>query len=474
MTRRRRIAIAAAIVAIAAVLIGAPEAFAAAGGGSHSFGGGGEGGGGGGFGGDGGGGRGVGIYILFQILIRIAVLGHGLGALFLIALAVIWFVFTRMSPRAGGFWSARQKAGRAARSQTARRERRVQLAAAEAAEDDEAFSPDVVRPAAAKLFTDIQAAWDANDRHRLQKLVAPDLLIEWEHRLDDFQARGWRNHVEPIGTPNVEYVGLTNRSGNQDDRVVVRIEAKVRDYVVDRNGRHIKSDGQFGETRRLREFWTLRRRGGRWILASIEQGAEGSHALNDEIVASPWADEQGMRDEALVEGAVADAVPQGTKIAEVADLHFEGDARAAALDLSLADGRFAPDVLEVAARRAVAAWAEAVDGSDKELDAIAHPEAITQLLHPGDPSGGTRLVVRGPRVQQIRIVALAAAVTPPTMTIEVDVVGRRYIENRRTTEVLAGSQSRETSFTEHWTFALDGPDEQPWRIAATGAPLARA
>ena len=42
------------------------------------------------------------------------------------------------------------------------------------------------------------------------------------------------------------------------------------------------------------------------------------------------------------------------------------------------------------------------------------------------------------------------------MTIEVDVSGRRYIEDRRTAEVLAGSQSRETSFTEHWTFALDG------------------
>jgi predicted lipid-binding transport protein (Tim44 family) len=472
MNRRGRIALAAAVIAIA-VLILAPDALAAAGGGSHSFGGGGEGGGGGGFGG-GGGGRGVGIYILFQILIRIAVLGHGLGALFLIALALIWFTFRRMSPRAGGFWAARQRTGRAARNQTKRRERRVQLAAAEAAEDDEAFAPDVVKPAAAKLFTDIQSAWDANDRYRLQKLVAPDLLIEWEHRLDDFQAKGWRNRVEPIGTPNVEYVGLTNRSENQADRVVVRIEAKVRDYVVDRNGKHIKSEGQFGETRRLREFWTLRRRDRRWILASIEQGAEGSHALDDEIVASAWSDDQGMRDEALVEGAVADAVPQGTRISEVADLQFEGDAHAAALDLSLADGRFAPDVLEVAARRAVAAWAEAVDGGDKPLNAIAHPEAIRNLLHPGDPSQATRLVVRGPRVKQIRIVGLDAAVTPPTMTIEVDVTGRRYIENRRTTEVLAGSQSRETSFTEHWTFALDGPATQPWRIAATGAPLARA
>ena len=181
-----------------------------------------------------------------------------------------------------------------------------------------------------------------------------------------------------------------------------------------------------------------------------------------------------MRDEALVEGAVADAVPEGTKVSDIADLQFDGSAHAAALDLCLADGRFAPDILEVAARRAVAAWAEAVDGSDAGLKAIASPEAAKQLLHPGDPSAATRVVVRGPRVKQIRIVALDAAATPPTMAIEVDVIGRRYIENRRTTEVLAGSQSRETSFTEHWTFALDGPAQQPWRIVATGAPLARA
>ena len=468
MTRRRRIAIAAAIVAIAAVLIGAPEAFAAAGGGSHSFGGG------GGEGGGGGGGRGVGIYILFQILIRIAVLGHGLGALVLIALAIVWFTFKRMAPQAQGFWAARQRTGRSARASTARRERRVQLAAAEASEDDPAFAPDVVKPAAASLFTQIQTAWDAGNRLELQKLVAPKLLTEWEQRLDDFQRKGWRNRVQPIGTPTVEYVGLTNRGGDAEDRVVVRIEAKLRDYVVDRNGRHIKGQGQFSETRRLREFWTLRRRGNRWILASIEQGAEGSHVLQDEVIATPWADEQGMRDEALVEGAVADAVPAGTKVSDIADLQFDGSAHAAALDLSLADGRFAPDILEVAARRAVAAWADAVDGSDAGLKAIASPEATRQLLHPGDPSAATRVVVRGPRVKQIRIVTLDAAALPPTMTIEVDVIGRRYIENRRTTEVLAGSQSRETSFTEHWTFALDGPAQQPWRIVATGAPLARA
>jgi predicted lipid-binding transport protein (Tim44 family) len=188
------------------------------------------------------------------------------------------------------------------------------------------------------------------------------------------------------------------------------------------------------------------------------------------VLASPDADVASMRDDTLIEGAVADAVPAGTAISEVADLDFQGDARAAALDLSLADGRFAPDVLEVASRRAVDAWSEAVDGDDSALLALAHPQAAHELLHPGDPAGKTRLVVRGPHVKQIRITRLDAAAMPPTMSIEVDIEGRRYIEDRDTAAVLAGSQSRSTAFTEHWTLALDGDAKQPWRIAEVSTP----
>ena len=103
----------------------------------------------------------------------------------------------------------------------------------------------------------------------------------------------------------------------------------------------------------MREFWTLGRRDGRWMLVASSRAPRARTRSTTKIVATPWADETAMRDEALVEGAVADAVPEGTKIAEVADLQFEGDAQRAANDLSLADGRFAPDVLEIAARRAV-------------------------------------------------------------------------------------------------------------------------
>jgi predicted lipid-binding transport protein (Tim44 family) len=457
---RRRALILAAVLAL--ILIAAPDALAAAGGGSSGFGGGGSGG--------GGGGRGAALYFLIQILIRIAIIGHGLGALVLIGLFVLWLLFTRVGPRARAFSGAQGTAGPAARRRTARRQRRVELAAAEAAEDDPAFAPDNVRSTATQLFKDIQAAWDAGDRVRLRQLVGPELMREWNRRLDDFVRRGWHNRVALLREPVVEYVGLTHRGDPASDRVVVRIEARLRDFVEDSYGNRVPRTDRLGEKVMVREFWTLVRSAqGRWILGSIEQGAEGQHALSEQIVATPWSDEQALRDAALVEGAVAEALPAGVKVAEVAKLEFEGDARAAALDLSLADGRFAPDVLEVSTRRAVQAWAEAVDGGEGKLEAIADPEAIRGLLHPSERS---RLVVRGPRVRRMRVVGLDPSAEPPTMTVEVEVEGCRYIEDRDTAAVLAGSRTRTTAFSERWTFALDGDRTQPWRIASVGAPLA--
>ncbi len=467
MSPRRRRWLVLAIVAIL-TLVAAPAAIAAGGGGTAGFGGGGgEGGGGGG----GGGGKGFALFILIRVIIDIALIGHGLGVLILIAAALIYWFLRSGGPKMSAAWQARQETGRAQRRRTRQRERKVELAAAEAADQDERFDPEHVRTAAAALFTQIQFAWDAEDRVRLRGLIAPTLLAEWERRLDEFERQGWRNRVQPLEEPTVEYVGLA-RGGKQDEdqQVVVRIESRMRDYVVDRSGRHIKRKGQFTETVRLREYWTLQQRDEHWILASVEQGAEGAHALKDKIVQTEWADEGALRDEAMVERAVADAVPDGTRIAEVADLQFSGDARSAANDLSLADGRFAPDVLEIAARRAVAAWAEAVDGPDQKLRTMAEPAALSELLYAGDHTGRTRVVVRAPEVKQINIVELDAGHEPPTMTIDVSIRGRRYLQDRDTTRVLSGSATKETGFTERWTLALTGDPQRPWRIASVQAP----
>ncbi|MGC9220308.1 MAG: TIM44-like domain-containing protein [Solirubrobacteraceae bacterium] len=463
--RRRHLFLAALLAAMVVLLVAVPVALGSAGGGSAGF-----------SGGDGGGGGGGGnafvLYLLFRVLIQIAVLGHGTGALVLLALAAGWWIMVRGWPAWQRNRSARARQGHTHRRQSHRRERRVELAAAEAADENPLFAPDAVRTAAAQLFTDVQLAWSADNRIALRGLITPELLVEWERRLDDFQRKGWRNVVEPMGPPKVEYLGIRRRERGDDDqdRVVVRIEAKLRDYVVDGQGRHIRHEGRATESVRMREYWTLQLRGEHWVLASIESGAEGEHALQDKIVQTKWADEQAMRDESLVEGAVAERAPDGVELKELADLQFSGDAHAAALDLSLADARFSPDVLEVAARRAVDAWMEAVDGPNEALAQVASHEAVSDLLHPGDPTGQTRLVVRGAQVMRIRIIALDAATQPATMTVDVDLRGRRYIEDRDTTRVVAGSATRLVGFTERWTFAVTDDLENPWRIASVQTP----
>ena len=271
----------------------------------------------------------------------------------------------------------------------------MRTASAEAAEDDAYFASDELERHAVALFRAAQMAWDARDREGLARLVGPDLLVEWKRRLDDFDQKGWHNRVEVLGDPTVLYVGITNREDDDEDRAVVRIEAKLRAYVEDRAGNKVMRDGEKDELVTLVEYWTLARSNGAWMVQSIEQRAEGDHHLDGQIVASPWSDEQRLDDESLTELAVADGLPEGFTTADLAQLDFDGDARAHALDLSLADARFAPDVLEAAARRAVEAWTEAVDGDDAALERVASARggrrtALRRRRHAQDAPRGAR------------------------------------------------------------------------------------
>jgi predicted lipid-binding transport protein (Tim44 family) len=338
------------------------------------------------------------------------------------------------------------------------------LAAAEAAEDDPAFDAERLAAEAAGLFTDIQHAWDDRDHARLRTLIGGDLLVEWERRLDDFDAKGWHSRVRLVEAPTVEYVGLVNRAADEEDRAVVRLSAPLDVWVERPGGVRVYKTGRDGPRVGFAEYWTLAKRDGHWTLVSIEQDSEGSHHLTEEIVASPWADSR-LHDEALVEQAVADAAPPGFSPADAASVEFAGTAREAALDLSLADARFAPDVLEAAVRRAVAAWADAVDGDDAPLERVASAVAIDALLYGGDAQRRTRLVVRGPRVEGVRIERVDAQAQPARMEVTLTVHGRRYREDRASAAIVEGSRDREASFAEHWILALDGPGDAPWRVA---------
>jgi predicted lipid-binding transport protein (Tim44 family) len=343
----------------------------------------------------------------------------------------------------------------------------VEVAAEAAGMDDAALTPEAVKAATVELHKAIVEAWTARDRQALSTLVGPDLMVEWRRRLDDFDRKGWHNITERLADPTVEYLGLVNREGERDDRVTVRLTAPLRDYVVDSAGRHIMRDDSSTEETNLPEYWTLGRHDdGSWYLLSIEQDAEGGHVLAEEIVARPDDDTARIHDDAVASVAGATAVPDSA-VADLAPLSFDGDLRTAALDMANIDGRFDPDVLEASARRAVAAWAEAVDGPDEALAAVATPAAVDELLYDGDTSKRTRLVVRGPVLQSLRIAAIDASATPPTMTVSAEVRGRRYREDRDTTTVVAGSKTHEVTFSESWILALDGTDSTPWRLVAS-------
>jgi predicted lipid-binding transport protein (Tim44 family) len=349
----------------------------------------------------------------------------------------------------------------------------VELAAAEAVGDHERFAPEQVRSAAETVFREVQKAWDARDTERLATLLGPELLAEWKRRLADFEAKGWHSRAEVCGPVEAEYVGLTNREGEDEDRAVVLIEATLRAYVLDNSGNVILRRGERDDTIRLSQYWTLGVREERWVLVSIEELSEGKHNLTDPLVATPWADGDRLRDEAVIETAAADELPAGFSPADLPDLDFVHDAHAAALDLSLADPRFAPDVLEASARRAVAAWAEAVDGEDTVLADIATEPALRELLHQGDTSRKRRVVVRGPRVKRMTVVGVDATSEPATTTIEVELEGRRYVQDRDTAAVLSGTRDEPTTFTERWTLSLDGSDSSAWRIAAVDGGIDR-
>jgi len=321
-----------------------------AGGGSSGFGGGG--GGGSGSGGGGGSSDGDDDFGFFDLLIVIA------------------FAFFFLGIPA----TIKRRRSRRAREQ---RDARVSTASAEAAEDDPAFAADVVKAQAAALYADVQRAWSERDDAALERMLGLALLVEWRRRLADFASKGWVNEVTIQRGPKVDYVGLVNRTGSEEDRVTVAISASLHSVLRTSGGAVIKRNEDADEDGVIEicEYWTLARSGDGWRLVSIEQEHEGGHHLAAPIVAAPWSDDSRLSDESLVELATADAPPAGTSVSELVSVEFGGTAREKALDLALADPRCAPDVLEVAARRAVDARAEAVDGDDTALLQIASPQA---------------------------------------------------------------------------------------------------
>jgi predicted lipid-binding transport protein (Tim44 family) len=329
------------------------------------------------------------------------------------------------------------------------------------------FEPDAVHGQAAQLFRNIQSAWSERDLDRLTALVGSDLMVEWERRLNDFDRRGWHNIVDILEGPTVQYVSLANRGEKDKDRVVVFIEAVVSDYVrVERSGGILTHNSGSSPRTRVGEYWTLAPHDDHWMLVSIEQPEEGAYHLRERPIPRPEDDDH-LRDDTFLAMAAASTLPEGFTDADLISVDFATDARAAALDMSLADPRFSIDVLETSVRQVIEAWAQAVDGGDTPLERIATRESIDQLLYDSDSRRLTRVVVRGPMVRRVQVAHLDVTHTPPRMRVDAELGGFRYVEDRDTVAVLEGSKTRPSAFAEQFTMELvDGSSARPWQVVA--------
>jgi predicted lipid-binding transport protein (Tim44 family) len=390
-------------------------------------------------------------------------IGGGTGGavvLVIIVVAVILFYVVPRILKAADKGATAQRTRATARQREAR-EAAVLPAALEAAMEDSAFDPDDIRAAATGLVIDTQEAWDIRDRERLAHLVGPDLLREWIRRLDDFDRKGWHARASVEDTPVVQIVGVTNREGEDEDQVVVHVKARAKSWVRTARGTTLYENGATGPDVTLSQYWTLGRRDGRWILVSIEEDGEGDHNLSAPVLARPDVDPT-LADRTRTEMATADTAGDAVAVAELVPAGMSDDARTVAMDLSLVDDRFSPDVLTAAVRAAVAAWTTAIDGSDDRLERLATPQAVQRMLYGGDDK--VRTVVRGPRIDEVVIDRVDGSTAPPRIEVSVKHHARWYREDRDTQAVVEGSRTQETARAERWTFELSDDAERPWLL----------
>lgn len=437
MRASRRIFVLATVIALTSPAV----AYARGGGGSHGFSGGG-GGGGGGFHGSTGGGYG-GVYVAGG--------GGFLGLLVIVALVllVLWFKSQRRKAgRASGLNTVSDRTAHRADAQAHARATQIEARVDGLAQTDATFDLEALKQRAVWLYVTAQRAWTNRDHAALQRILSPVLYGKWAEELRDYQSRGEINVVEILAGPVVELIDVANRAGEVNDTVTFRISATLNDYVRRGNGSHaVRKDDSTAPV----EYWTLRKNeAGEWIVASIEQAAEGAHHLTAAIETDGW-DQRAVAREAVLEVAEKTSAPGVTDILSLTNISWSTDADTAAGDLSLLDGRFDKSVLEVAVEQFLEEWRM----NDGSLD---FTPVRTQ----------NRTVMRDAVVKSIEVRSLVSH-DPIVFRVAVVAEGVYYEVDRRTEEVLRGDAHKRRPVTFAFDLRLDGPSAKGWTVIAADA-----
>ena len=119
-----------------------------------------------------------------------------------------------------------------------------------------------------QLLVAIQAAWSAQDLHRLSALLTPEMLSYFSDQLTEQASRDVRNTVSDVQLSQGDLAEAWAEDGREYATVAMRFQ--MIDATYDQAGRVV--DGSSTEHVTATEIWTfVRVPGGHWILSAIQQ-----------------------------------------------------------------------------------------------------------------------------------------------------------------------------------------------------------
>src|SRR5436305_2336640 len=209
-------------------------------------------------------------------------------------------------------------------------------------------------------------------------------------------------------------------------------------------------------------YWRMRPEGKGWKIEGVEGAAEGRYFLTDPLL-DKGADQE-LHDQAAISTAVDDEAPEQLPVGQLTDV--DAPTRSQLLDLSVLDGRYAPDAIAACVSEIARLWESATSAQDRTpLEPWCTAEAATQLFHP-TPHGWRRVL--NLETRRVQIEALHTESDPPTISVTLQLHGQRWLATDHGTR-LSGSRIRHRDFTEHWTLRLAQSTSCPWRLTEVPA-----
>ena len=143
---------------------------------------------------------------------------------------------------------------------------------------DGSWDVDAINSRVERAYFKVQQAWTERDQEIARDYLSPYLFEKHKRRTDEMIEQGRRNVLENIRLRRARIVGVRDRVADSKDRIWVRIDGTMIDYIVDDKTGELVS-GSRSQPVRFTELWSFVRSESGWVLDGISQNAGALNLL---------------------------------------------------------------------------------------------------------------------------------------------------------------------------------------------------